>query len=171
MTRLGKKIAAKDRVAHGLCPNCGKEAAPYRLCFDCRQLGRITRCLKRGVKHGALNLDITKRYSINKNAPDGAHKQWGKWSTKWNLPESDKRSQPKLRGIRVDVEATLLSVIEFIGRPCTIEEITLAWARLREKRSDPLPNDLARIIKAADKREAKRARRAARSEGASASCQ
>ena len=33
------------RVDHGLCPQCGKEAAPYYLCFDCRQLGAMSRML------------------------------------------------------------------------------------------------------------------------------
>jgi ribosomal protein S18 len=160
---MAEKIAAKDRVANGLCPNCGKEAAPYRLCWDCRQLGRLTRALKKGQNLGVFNtLGAGKNalWTINKNAPPGASEKIGKWGTPWHLPDTDLRGKPRLRGIRVDVEATLIKVIEFIGRPATIEEIVAAWGRLRDRRSAPLANDLGRIIAAADKRARKAARRA-----------
>jgi hypothetical protein len=58
----------------------------------------------------------------------------------------------------VDVEATLLNVIQFIGRPCTIEEITSSWGKLREKRDAPLAADLGRLIVANEKRERKAAK-------------
>ena len=158
---------AQDRISKGQCPDCGKEAAPYRLCYDCRQKVRMIRCLKRGEKVGALKtfgIGRHKLYSLNnKDNPNYAlaSERWGKWSPPIHMPESDGRAAPRLRGIRVDVEATLLEVMKFIGRPCTIEEITAGWGRLREKRSDPLPADLGRIIVAAEKRKAKNARRAA----------
>lgn len=158
------KILVKDRVSNGLCPQCGKEAAPYRLCYDCRQLGRLTRALEKGRRLGVLNaLGRGKNalWAINKNAPPGAEERMGKWGTPWHLPDSDGRSAPRLRGIRVDVEATLIKVVEFIGRPATTDEIVQAWGRLRDKRSSPLPNDLGRIIAAADKRARKAAKRAA----------
>lgn len=154
----------QDRIAKGQCPNCGKEAAPYRLCFECRQGVRLANCLKKGAKVGALSVLGNGRnalWSINKNAPADADKNFSKNSTPFILPETDRRSQPRLRGIRVDVEATLIKVIEFIGRPCTMDEIVQAWGKLRSKRSDPLPNDLARIIQAQEKRERRALKRAA----------
>lgn len=149
---------AQRRIAAGQCPRCGKEAAPYRLCYDCRFSNRVNRSLRKGVRLGALKQDNLKRYYLG----DGDTNRWVKWGTKIVLPESDKRGRPKLRGISVDVEETLVKVIERIGRPCTIEEIKEAWGKLRDKRSAPLPSDLATIIAAKDKREAKLKRRAER---------
>ena len=159
------KIAVKDRVANGLCPACGKEAAPYYLCWNCRGQKRLTRCLKRGENHGVFKSErrIDGSYwslGLKHDDPE-AMKTTNKWSTPFILPESDGRGKPRLRGIRVDVEATLVKVIKFIGRPCSIDEITKAWGRLRAKRTDPLASDLGSIIQAADKRAAKNARRAA----------
>lgn len=92
----------------------------------------------------------------------GAKRQLDKWQTPWHLPETDKRGRPRLRGISVDVEATLVAVIERIGRPCALEEILSAWGKLRDRRTAPLASDLATIIAAKDKREAKMKRRAQR---------
>ena len=160
----GKQSLARRRILAGQCPLCGKEAAPYRLCWTHRQQGRITRLLKRGGKYGVIK---------SERRPDGlyfsagdriddpeAKRLWYRWSTDWNLPESDRRGRPRLRGISVDVETTLVEVIRRIGRPCTIEEITEAWGRLRDRRSSPLSSDLATIIAAKDKREAKMRKRA-----------
>lgn len=155
----------QERLAKGQCPQCGKEAAPYYLCYGCRQSVRITRCLKRGARLGAISVmgsGPKALYSIPKGRTDDAKREWGKWSTKVALPETDGRSKPRIRNIRIDVEKTLLNVIGFIGRPCTIGEITEAWGKLRTKRDAPLANDLGRIIVAAEKRSAKLARRAAR---------
>jgi hypothetical protein len=160
---MSARIAVKDRVAHGLCPACGNEAAPYRLCYECRQKARLDRGLKKGVRLGVLNVlgaGKNAMWSLNKGASTEATERWKKWGTPWHLPETDGRSKPRLRGMRVDVEATLIRVIEFIARPCSLEEILSAWGKLREKRSSPLPNDLGRIIVAADKRARKAARRA-----------
>lgn len=155
------KIAVKDRVANGLCPTCGKEAAPYYLCWYCRGRQRLVRCLKRGVRHGVLSETIDHRFALVAGYTQEQSRQWGKWSTKLILPESDGRGRPRLRGIRVDVDGTLMRVIAFIGRPCTIDEIVKAWGRLRDKRNAPLASDLGSIIQAADRRARKNARRAA----------
>jgi hypothetical protein len=150
-----------DRIAKGQCPRCGKEAAPYYLCYECRSRLRFARNINRGAKVGALVKE--KRiegtyFSLPKNPPLKTAR-WG--STPIHLPESDRRGHPRLRGTRVDVEATIIEVIRNIGRPCSIKEIESAWGRLRAKRSDPLPYDLSRIIVAADKRVRKMAKRAA----------
>jgi hypothetical protein len=77
------------------------------------------------------------------------------------LPESDGRGKPRIRGTRVDVDATLVEVIRFIGRPCTIEEIVAMWGKLRSRRESPLAHDLGRLVIAADKRARKAAKRIA----------
>lgn len=147
----------QKRILAGQCPLCGKEAAPYRLCYDHRFGQRLVRNLKKGVRVGALKIDLLKRYTI---ADDSKTQEWCKNSTKIVLPKSDRRGRPRLRGIQVDIEETLLKIIERIGRPCTIEEITAAWGRLRDRRSAPLASDLATIIAAKDKRERRMAKRA-----------
>jgi hypothetical protein len=154
----------QKRILAGQCPLCGKEAAPYRLCYDHRQEERLVRCLKRGEKYEYFNSEKRadgKRYwTVGKKADDPATREhMRKWSVPIILPETDRRGRPRLRGIPVDVEATLIAVVTRIGRPCTIEEISEAWGRLRDRRSSPLPSDLATIIAAKDKRERKMARR------------
>jgi hypothetical protein len=120
--------------------------------------------LKRGERHGAIKSDRRTDglyFSAGDRIDDHeAIRLWQRWNTAWNLPDSDKRGRPRLRGIQVDVEATLIAVIQRIGRPCTLEEIKEAWGRLRERRSSPLPSDLAVIIAAKDRREAKMKKRA-----------
>jgi hypothetical protein len=157
---MAKISVQQRRILAGQCPRCGKEAAPYRLCYDHRQEVRLIRCLKKGARVGALSQTWDHRYSIVKNPDPGANRKWSKNSTLVALPESDGRSRPRLRGISVDVEAILLRVIENIGRPCTIEEIKQAWGRLRSKRSASLSTDLSVIIAASDKRKRKMEKRA-----------
>jgi hypothetical protein len=155
----------QQRILAGQCPLCGKEAAPYRLCYTHRQTLKLDRMLKRGEKHEYFNSEKRsdgKRYwTVGTKVDDPAvQERMAKWSTPWHLPETDRRGRPRLRGISVDVEATLVAVVTRIGRPCTLEEITEAWGRLRDRRTSPLPSDLATIIAAKDKRERKMARRA-----------
>ncbi len=163
----------QTRILAGQCPLCGKEAAPFRLCYDHRQEGRLVRSLKRGERHEYFNSEKRadgKRYwTVGKkiNDPD-IRNYMGKWSIPLHLPESDRRGRPRLKGIPVDVEALLIAIITQIDRPCTIEEITAAWGKLRDRRSSPLASDLATIIAAKDKREAKMAKRAAQNQEACA---
>lgn len=156
---------AEDRIAKGQCPTCGKEAAPYRLCYDCRWKGRMLRMLKRGAKVGCLS--ETKGpgrqslWSIADGNSSEKRREWDKWQTGWHLKETDRRGLPMIRGIRIDIDATLMATIVYIGRPCAVEEIMAAFGRLRDRRSDPLPVDLACIIKAQEKRERRAAKAAA----------
>jgi hypothetical protein len=154
----------QQRILAGQCPLCGKEAAPYRLCYDHRQNARIDRMLKRAEKHEYFKSEkrINGRYwSLGPKVNDPAVRDYmGKWAIPYHLPETDRRGRPRLRGISVDVEETIIAVIGRIGRPCTIEEISEAWGRLRDRRSSPLPSDLATIIAAKDRRERKMAKRA-----------
>lgn len=147
------------RIAKGLCPSCGKEAAPFYLCWDCRQMQRIHRAGKRLAHEGViLNYKENGRVMF-KLAPGGLDKPVdNRWATTVIPPKDDRRFSPKLRGARVNVEATLVEVIRHIGRGCTIEEIMAGWGRLRDKRTSPLAHDLARIIAADDKRKRKAAK-------------
>lgn len=157
--RRGERAA---RIAAGLCPKCGKEAAPFLLCWGCRLEPRLDRSLKRGVKAGAIVQLPGDFFKLPAGGHDPkAERDWDKWSTPINLDENDGRGKPRLRGIRVDVTGTLLEVMKHIGRPCKIEEIMAAWGRLRAKRVDPLAGDLGRLIVADEKRARKLAKRAA----------
>lgn len=150
----------QERIAAGQCPNCGKEAAPYYLCADCRLLNSLTRVLRKGERAGAFRV-----------AKDGRSKRWfpGDPAAMDRLVAGsrpfpgaeDGRRAPRLRGRRIDIEGTLLQVIQRIGRPCTIEEILAAWGKLRDRRTTPLAADLACIVAAQDKRRRKAEKRVA----------
>ena|SRR5882724_3867424 len=59
----------QQRILAGQCPLCGKEAAPFRLCYDHRQRSRMDRCIKKGVRTGALEMDILKRIKLAPHDP------------------------------------------------------------------------------------------------------
>jgi hypothetical protein len=77
--------------------------------------------------------------------------------------EDDKRVQPRLRGMRVDVEQTIIALLTEMGHPATIEEIQAAWGRLRgERKHGSLAADLKVVIDA-KRRRAERIQRQAKS--------
>jgi hypothetical protein len=43
------------RIDHGLCPECGKEAAPYYRCDNHRQIGAIGRMLNHVAERGIVS--------------------------------------------------------------------------------------------------------------------
>lgn len=146
----------RDRIAKGQCPNCGKEAAPFYLCGECRFKGKVVRGLDRGAKYGGFTRERRKDgvyYGL------GDSRAWDAIKWRAEAKDGDKRLSPRLRGTRVDVERTLVEIIRYAGKPCTLEEIKAAWGRLRAKRDTPLAADLARIIVAEDRRKAKAAKR------------
>src|SRR4051812_14100910 len=105
----------QERVLKGLCPNCGKEAAPYLICYDCRFKMRLHRCLKRGRKIGVLAGIGSGRntlWRLGNNDTNEGMREWEKWQTPMVLPETDRRGHARMRGIRVDVERTLIEVIK-----------------------------------------------------------
>ena len=148
--------AAQERIARGQCPNCGKEAAPFYLCYHCRSLGKVRRVLNRAHKAGGVTRERRK---------DGVYwtmKDAAKWDTvawRGDPKDGDGRLAPRLNGKRVNIEQTIINIMRHIGRPVTIEELTIAWGKLRAKRDAPLANDLARLIAAEDRRKAKAAKR------------
>ena len=74
----------QQRILAGQCPLCGKEAAPYRLCYDHRQRAKVERLLKRGVRHEVIKSE--KRvdgtyYSVGPKMDDSeANRLWHRWS-------------------------------------------------------------------------------------------
>lgn len=148
----------EDRIAKGQCPDCGKEAAPYRLCYACRFKGKIVRVLNRAEKVGSFTSEMRGRDKYWKLGADPDAMNRLKWRA--DPKPGDRRTAPRLHGSRVDVEGTLIEIIKVIGRPCTLEEIQQAWGQLRERRNNPLASDLATIIKAADKRARRAMKRA-----------
>lgn len=158
MSKEVKKDVKRERIARGQCPNCGKEAAPYYLCYDCRFKNKIVRILNRAESVGSFKSEKRGRDKYWSLGPDPRAMDRLVWRP--DPKAGDGRLAPRLRGIRVDVEATLINVIKYIGRPCTLDEILVAWGRLRERRDAPLSADLARIIAADDKRKRKARKRA-----------
>lgn len=156
------------RIAKGLCPNCGNEAAPYRLCPDCRARASLGRMLRRGEKFGVF-----------KSHRQGREKAWSAPQIKSNQSAAeimksrpmpvwgegkaaeDGRLQPRLGNIPVDVEAELIAIFERIGEPLTEEEIWSAWGKLRVRRGRAsAAGDLAALVKAERRRARKNRKRA-----------
>jgi hypothetical protein len=153
------QTARDRRIALGQCPDCGKEAAPYRLCASCRGIKRLGRALNRGARLGVLYKTSDGRFGLNEKAPPDARKEWAKWQTAFvRDPEKDKRAAPRLAGSRVDFGEILVKIMRALNRPVTEIELQEAYGKLRASRQSPLHCDLAQIIKA----DSKRARRAER---------
>ena len=153
----------RQRLLNGQCPSCGKDAAPYRLCADHRALASLTRMLNKWEKAGALTKSRGPRGYVWKAAPNmreildamPVHKM-----PLWDGGD-DARTLPRLRGVPVDVEATIVAILRDMGRPASIEEVQFAWGRLRgERKHGSLAADMGRIIQAQRRRDERNARRA-----------
>lgn len=159
---LTAKERRQHRIDHGMCPECGGEAAPYYLCWDCRSLASITKMLNRGVKLGVFTKQGT-----------GKHTLWGagaRISDKidfgatylWDMNPDDKRLRPRINRRPGDLDETLMGVFMGAGKPLTMEEIYMAWGALRSKRRhQTLATDMTAIIKAQRKRDMRAAKRVA----------
>ena len=142
---------AQQRMDKGLCPRCGEDAAPYRLCGSHRLESRLVRSLKKMERQGAL-----------KSTGRGANSMWSnvegveadtRWSTPVVPPDNDKRFRPRLGNVPADVEKELIGIMTEAGEPLTVEQIMAAWERLRQKRNrSSIAGDMKRIIKADQKR-------------------
>ena len=152
-----------ERIAQGLCPRCGTEAAPYRLCSKHRAEGMIGRICERASRAGGFKKEKRGNriyWSLgNRAALDSI-----KWSPDVGL--DDKRRRPRLGGIPVDVEKQLVAILTEAGRPLGIEEIISAWGKLRERRTGSIASNLAAIITAQQRRASSNAKRAAQHRGA-----
>lgn len=162
------KQTAKERrvfrVEHGLCPECGKESAPYYLCHDHRAIGMIGRMMNRMTEHGAVEKSRKGRHVYYKIAPDGMKKldtfKYG--VTGFDMDKDDKRLRPRMGKRPIDLDETLLSIFRTAGKPLQMEEIYSAWGKLRSKRkTQTLAGDMSAIIAAQRKRQARGERLAA----------
>ena len=147
----------QERLAKGLCPDCGAEAAPYRLCDRCRFKGLLGRILRKGATHGSLTAEKRGRtyfYGLGDPSLDFEYRE---------AQPGDKRLRPRVGGIPVDVEHELIEILRRNGKPMQIDKIYEAWGRLRLRRGrESAASDLANIIVGRQKQEAKLARRAER---------
>lgn len=148
----------KERVAKGLCPRCGKEAAPYYLCARCRRADKFRRVLNSGAKHGA----VTKKRSDE----DRRTHLWSladrdvDWSYN-EAREDDRRCLPRLRNVPIDVEAELIEILREEGKSMREDEIMAAWGKLRLRNGKgSIARQLAYLIEAEQKRRARAAARA-----------
>ena len=119
-----KRTVQQERIANGLCPRCGEEAAPYRLCYKHRFEAKLVRGLKRMASVNSITVQKIggKLYYSPGSRPD-AYK-----ALRWSEPksEADGRYRPRIGRVPVDVEKTIIRIIEQTGRPCTFEEIMAA---------------------------------------------
>lgn len=153
MTKIGD-----ERIARGLCSNCGKEAAPWRLCGQCRFAEKIRRVLRKAKKHGLV-----------KRTQKGRDVKWSLTDKDWSgvgfreAQEGDKRLEPRLGGIPVDIEDELVGILVASGVPMNEKELVEAWGRLRVRRGrESAAKDLAYVIEARRNQAAKISRRAER---------
>ncbi len=148
---------AKQRVAKGLCPQCGAEAAPYYLCERCRSIKRLGRMLDRMADAGGID-----RVRMGPNqgrvgyAPSSVPEPERKKIQWREVSETDRRWAPRIKNLPVDVERELIAMFECAGDPLRIDEILAAWGtlRLRKERASAA-HDLRAIILAERKRRRK----------------
>lgn len=148
----------RERIEAGLCPRCGEDAAPYRLCYMCRQRMRVFRALTRMAATGSLETMRDERgrrlYKKTGKRPDG------RWQTTVVPPEDDRRFRPRIANVPVEVEETILLLFERMDRPCSVDEVVQAWGRLRTRRKrGNLIADLRALIEAEKRRQRRAAKR------------
>lgn len=153
----------QHRIDHGLCPECGEEAAPYYLCANHRQLGSLTRMLNKMADRGIIQKSKDGR-SNTYGIPSGWSGRkidefnWGKML--FEMEDGDKRLRPRMGRRPIDLDETLISIFTDAGRPLQMEEILAAWGKLRSKRKHAsLAGDMTALIEAQRKRDERNAKR------------
>jgi len=168
MTVVVDTMKAKERrqhrIDHGMCPLCGKEAAPYYLCHEHRTLNALTRILNKAVDQKILTKERHGRsfgYGIDQSSGKTA-KDIVTGRCWLDLSPGDKRLKPRLGRRPIDLDETLMGIFMDAGKPLTMEEIYGAWGKLRsQRRHATLATDMAAIIKADRRRAERNAKRAA----------
>lgn len=142
------------RLAKGLCPTCGAQAAPYYHCDRCRAVNRIRRIINRGVQAGTFTSKIDdrdhrkKRYAMGNRAIDFDYHE---------ALDGDKRLAPRLNHIPIDVVAEVYRLFEEHGTTLTEEELADAWGTLRLRTGRlSVARDLVTIVQAQRKRARRR---------------
>jgi len=164
----GMRAAEKRqyRISYGMCPLCGLEAAPYYLCFACRQIKSLSRTLNRMHDAGIVAKSRKGRNSlwhVEKDKIDDVAVMDVRGSLLVGIKDGDKRLRPRMGGRPIDLDETLMSIFAVAGKPLTEDEVYFAWGNLRTTRKRAsLASDMAAIINAQRKRD----RRAAKSKTA-----
>lgn len=160
---MGDPKSKQWRVDHGMCPMCGKEAAPYYFCWDCRVDKSFNRLLTKMADRRILKKEGKGKHALfsigdSNLTTDQFH--WGQWI--WDLDPDDKRRRPRIGRRPIDLDETLIRIFESAGRPLTMEEILFAWGKLRSQRkTTSLAGDMTAIVLAQRKRDERAAKRAA----------
>lgn len=147
----------KERATKGLCPYCGKDAAPYYRCQDCHQLEQVRKAIRNGLRAGAFRQERCSKDRRQKKVwlVPGADRSWTERDRSLSFGERDR---PRLKGVPVDVERELYGILERAGRGLTEQDLIEAWAKLRPRPNrQSIAGDLAKIIVAGDKRARKAA--------------
>lgn len=135
----------KRRVAAGLCPECGEEAAPYYLCPSCRFRRLLDRVLSKGERAGVFRRAGRGMWMIGDRNADFDYREV--------TDPADKRLRPRLRGVPVDIERELMDIFRREGRPLTEAELVGLWGQLRVRPGRvSAAQDMAYIQQAQDKR-------------------
>lgn len=149
----------QQRIARGLCPRDGNEAAPYYLCAECRYRDKVRRIANRFSEAGlAVKTRHGREYRYHRppGLPGLAEVEKDRGSIYREAMPDDRRLNPRLRNIPVDVEAQLRLIFEREGKPLTEAEICAAWGRLRLREARlSAATDLAAIVRADRKRQRK----------------
>jgi hypothetical protein len=164
---------AQERLRKGLCPRCGKEAAPYRLCRDHRLMDMLARCMRAGAQAGHVTAvrstgrgrsilwGLSDKGKAAAAAPNRDNSSWNfRAAFEGRAGWEDKRYRPRLGGVPADIEREISNILIAFGRPATIDEIVAAWGKLRETRMHKsVAGDLVALIAAERKRNARNAKR------------
>jgi hypothetical protein len=153
----------QHRIDHGLCPVCGKDAAPYYLCHTHRQRNALSRLLDKAAERGIFQREKEAGKVYYKHKPDSNTFEDFAWAkSMWDMNANDARLKPRMGRRPVDLDETLMSIFVEAGRPLTMEEIYAAWGKLRTlRKTNSLAGDMTAIILAQRRREEKNAKRAA----------
>jgi hypothetical protein len=152
---------AEERLASGLCPQCGAEAAPYRLCARCREINIFRRGLKKLAGGGVVH-EEKKNGKLWFTAGDFSKAEDVRLSFAFegSKGDDDGRYRPRLGRIPVNVETEIFKIFEAFGRPVTMEEILAAWGKLREDRKHAtVAGDVTALIAAQRRRQARAQKR------------
>jgi hypothetical protein len=152
---------SEDRLAKGLCPRCGADAAPYRLCARCREMDALGRLLNRGVECGYLRAEMEGTRKFYAIADESKRDAWRyTFASDGEKGYDDKRYRPRIGRVPVDVEAELINIFREAGRYLSIEEVMAAWGKLRAGRQRAsIARDMAAIVRAQDRRERRASKR------------
>lgn len=165
MSRKADPTKSKQyRIDHGLCPTCGKEAAPYYLCWDHRSIRSLTNVLNKGVGLGIFEAEKKNgRNTYFRRGPriyDPNVHLTGTYL--WDMDPDDKRLRPRMGRRPIDLDETLIGIFETAGKPLTMDEIMFAWGSLRNRRKTAsLAGDMTAIVLAQRKRDERAAKRLA----------